>query len=460
MLKGLIDMKITFFGATLTVTGSKYLIEEDGKRYLVDCGLFQGYKELRLRNWDTFPIDPKMIDAVILTHAHLDHSGYLPLLVKNGFHGPVYASHGTRDLAEIILKDAGKIQEEDTRRANRYGYSKHHPALPLYTEKDAENAMGLFRTIDFDKPQYLTKDLTFILSNSGHILGSSFVTLKSKTTTLVFSGDIGRPNDPIMTPPAQIHHADYLLMESTYGNRLHPKIDVMDQLEKVVNSTIARGGTLVIPAFAVGRTQILLYYLWKLRQEKRISPHIPIYLDSPMAQDATDLWHKYCGEHRLPKKECSQMCSVAEYVQTSEESKKLNGHPFPSIIISASGMAEGGRVLHHIAYYGPHEQNTILFAGFQAGGTRGDRMLKGEKEIKIFGQMVPIRARVETLETLSSHADYEEILQWLKGLDSPPKEIFLTHGEPEAQESLKKKIEEALGWTVSIPHYLDTAELK
>lgn len=452
-------MKLTFLGATFTVTGSKYLLEVAEKKYLIDCGLFQGQKELRLRNREPFPVNPRTIEAIILTHAHLDHSGYIPLLIKQGFKGKIYASHATRDLCEILLLDAGRIQEEDARRANRYGYSKHHPALPLYTESDAEKSLKYFHCVDFDKIHHLQNDLTFSLSHSGHILGSSFITLKNNDTTLVFSGDIGRPQDPVMTHPAQVKFADYLILESTYGNRRHPNIDVLTQLEEIINSTFAKGGTVVIPAFAVGRTQILLYYIYKLKQEKRLSHHIPIYLDSPMAQDATTLWNHYSGEHRLSKEECSKVCAVAEYVQSREDSKRLNSSPFPSIIISASGMAEGGRILHHLVHYAPKEENTILFAGFQAEGTRGDRMLKGEREIKIHGHMIPIRARIENLDTLSSHADYEEILHWLRGFESAPKQIFITHGEPQAAESLKSKIEEALSWKVSIPHYLDSIDL-
>lgn len=452
-------MKLTFLGATLTVTGSKYLLEVDEKKYLIDCGLFQGQKELRLRNREPFPIDPKTIEAIILTHAHLDHSGYIPLIIKQGFKGKIYASYATRDLCEILLLDAGRIQEEDARRANRYGYSKHHPALPLYTESDAKESLKYFHCIDFDKIYHLKNNLTFSLSHSGHILGSSFITLKNNDTTVVFSGDIGRPQDPVMTHLAQIQFADYLVLESTYGARLHPDIDVLTKLEEIFNSTFAKGGSVVIPAFAVGRTQILLYYIYKLKQEKRLSGLIPIYLDSPMAQDVTTLWNKYAGEHRLSKEECFRVCSVAEYVQSQEDSKCLNGSSVPSIIISASGMAEGGRILHHLVHYAPKEENTILFAGFQAVGTRGDRMLRGEKEIKIHGQMVPIRARIENLDTLSSHADYEEVLHWLKNLKSAPKQVFITHGELDAAESLKSKIEETFGWKVTIPHYLEFVEL-
>lgn len=452
-------MKLSFFGANFTVTGSKYLLEVDDGKYLIDCGLFQGLKELRLRNREPFPVDPKTIKAILLTHAHIDHSGYIPILVKQGFKGKIYSSYANRDLCEVLLLDAGRIQEEDARRANKYRYSKHNPALPLYTEEDAKKSLKHFHCVDFDKVHQLSHNVTFNLSHSGHILGSSLITLKSNNISLVFSGDLGRPRDPILTHPAQIRFADYLVLESTYGNRLHADINVLNQLETILNSTFARGGTVVIPAFAVGRTQILLYYIYRLKQEKRLSSQIPVYLDSPMAQDATELWNKYSCEHHLTKTECTNVCSVATYVQTREDSKRLNKSPFPSIIISASGMAEGGRVLHHIAHYAPKEENTILFAGFQAAGTRGDRMLRGERDIKIHGHLVPVKARVENLDTLSSHADYNEILNWLKSFESPPKQVFLTHGEPEAAQSLKVKIEETFGWTVSVPKYLDSVEL-
>lgn len=452
-------MKLSFLGATATVTGSKYLLEVEGKKYLIDCGLFQGLKELRLRNREPFPVDPKTIEAVILTHAHLDHTGYIPLLVKQGFKGKIYCSQGTRDLCEILLLDAGRIQEEDTRRANKYGYTKHHPALPLYTEDDAKKSLEYFHTIDFNKSYPLESNLMLSLSWAGHILGSSFLTLKHEGTTLVFTGDMGRPNDPVMKPPVQIESADYLVLESTYGDRLHPKIDILTQLEQIFKSTFAKGGSVIIPAFTVGRTQVLLYYIYELKKAKRLSPNIPIYLDSPMAQNVTNLLCKYGEEHRLDPNVCSNVCSVAEYVQTPQESKNLYNSSVPSIIISASGMAEGGRILHHLAHFAPEKENTILFAGYQAEGTRGARMLRGEKEIKIHGHMVPIRARVETLDTLSSHADYEEILRWLKGFKSAPKEVFIIHGEPQACESLKSKIEEALGWKVTVPKYQEVVEI-
>lgn len=452
-------MKLSFFGATQTVTGSKYLVEEGGRRYLVDCGLFQGVKELRTRNRAPFPINPKTVSAVVLTHAHIDHTGYLPLLVKLGFKGPVYGSQATCDLCKILLTDSARLQEEDARIANRLGYSVHVPALPLYTEKDAEAAIRRLKPVEYDRDYTLNGTLTFNLSRSGHILGSSFVLFDNKETRLLFSGDLGRPNDPIMIHPESFSAVDYLVLESTYGNRLHQSIDVCAKLEVIINETIAQGGSVIVPAFAVGRSQTLLYYINKLKQENRIPADLPVYLDSPMAQAATDLWCRYTTENDLTKKEADQVCSIAHYVQSGEESMRLNSLNRPAIIISASGMAEGGRVVNHIKQYGPFAKNTIIFAGYQAEGTRGDRMLRGDSEVKIQGEWIPVNARIENIDALSSHADYSEIIAWLKGFQNPPKTIFLTHGESGAAESLRTKIVEAFGWKVVIPRYLEAFDL-
>lgn len=452
-------MKITFLGAALTVTGSKYLIEDDGNKILVDCGMFQGFKELRMRNWAPLPVDPKSIQAVILTHAHLDHTGYLPVLVRNGFRGPVYATQGTADLTRIILLDSGHLQEEDAKRANKYGYSKHKPALPLYTEKDAEEAIKRLKPIDYYQTTNLANELNFSFSRSGHIVGSAFVTLKSKTTSVVFSGDLGRPNDPIMKKPDRITHADYLLLESTYGSRTHPENDVEKDLADTINSTIAKKGIVLIASFAVGRAQTILYYISKLKKDGKIPRDIPVYLDSPMGRQATEVFCNIPDENKLPSDAQKGTCSVARYIQSKEESQNLSESHQPCIIIASSGMAEGGRILFHLKAFGPDEKNTIVFAGFQAGGTRGDRLLSGETEIKIFGEMIPIRAHVTLLENLSSHADANELLEWLKGFESPPKKIFLTHGEGEGAEALKRKIQTELGWNVEIPKYLESQEL-
>ena len=454
-------MKLTFLGATGTVTGSKYLIEDSNLRVLVDCGLFQGQKELRLRNWEELPVQPASLHAVILTHAHLDHSGYLPLLVKNGFNGHIYCSESTLDLCRILLPDSGYLQEDDANRANRHGYSKHKPALPLYTEQDARACLDYFRPVAFDKPHALGEFLNFSLHRAGHILGASFVRISDGATSILFSGDIGRLNDPVMKAPVPIEQADYLVVESTYGNRLHAGTDPMADLEAIINKTIARGGSLIIPAFAVGRAQSILYYLYKLKAEKRIPPHLPVYLDSPMAISASELLHKHLNDHRLPEELCSKVCDVAEYTRTTTESKALdsNHSSMPRIIISASGMATGGRILHHLKHYIGDARNTILLAGYQAEGTRGDRLARGEKEIKIHGQMWPVAAEIVQLDNMSAHADSGEILTWLKHFTSPPRKTFVTHGSPAAAEGLKSKIEETFGWKVAVPTYRQTEEL-
>lgn len=447
-------MKLTFLGATGTVTGSKYLIEAENKKILVDCGLFQGHKKLRLRNWAPLPIDPSSIDAVVVTHAHIDHTGYLPLLVKQGFSGPIYATTATFDLCSILLPDSGHIHEEDARRANQYGYSKHHPALPLYTQEDAQIALKQFKTVDFGKPYTIFDEIHITWQRAGHILGASFIHFNVAGTTLLFSGDIGRMKDPIMKPPATIQATDYLVIESTYGDRLHDSSDPRDIIAQVVNETAKRGGTVLIPAFAVGRAQNILYYLNQLKEQNRI-PHLPIFLDSPMAINATEILCKHANEHQLTPEQCSASCNVATFTNTTEESKAIDQQPMPKVIISASGMMTGGRILHHLKVFAPDPRNTILITGFQASGTRGARLLAGERELKMFGQLIPVKARVEYMTNTSAHADYEEILTWLKRFNQAPKKTFITHGEPKSAISLKEKIESQLGWHCIIPDYLD-----
>lgn len=451
-------MELTFMGATGTVTGSKYLIQHNNTTILVDCGLFQGYKELRLRNWRPLPVAPQSIDAVLLTHAHIDHSGYLPLLVKNGFSGPIYATKATFDLCAILLPDSGHIHEEDAKRANKYGYSKHHPALPLYTQKDAEKSLKQFKVIEYDKNYPFIPDGHICWQRAGHILGSSFIQIEVNGRRTVFTGDIGRQHDPIMKPPAIINSPDYLIIESTYGNRLHEKEQPIEQLEKIINTTIKRGGTVLIPAFAVGRTQSILFYLSQLKKENRI-PELPIYLDSPMAINASKLLCKHTDELQLSIDACYEACNVATYINTVDESKAIDQSVVPKIIISASGMATGGRVLHHIKVFAPDHRNTILFTGYQAGGTRGDRLVRGEKKIKLLGQWVNNHAQVENLTNTSAHADYEEIMMMLKRFKKPPRKVFITHGEPEARESLKRLIETELNWSCMTPNYLDKVKL-
>jgi len=451
-------MHIRFLGATGTVTGSKYLLTQDRTRILVDCGLFQGYKQLRLRNWSAFPVHPAHIKAVVLTHAHLDHSGYLPLLVKNGFRGRVYCTEGTVDLCRIILPDSGHLLEEEARYANKHGFSRHHPAAPLYDRDDAERALKTFSPVRFGQP-FPIGGFEITLRPAGHILGSSTVTVRAGGTTVAFSGDLGRPQDPILPPPAPIAEADYLVVESTYGNRTHDPADPAVLLGKTIRETANRGGVVVIPAFTVGRAQTVLYYLHKLKESGQIPAVLPIYLNSPMAIDATALYRKHNRDHRLDAEACRAMCQVARIVTTVEESIALNQQQSPKVIIAGSGMATGGRVLHHIKAFAPDPRNTILFAGFQAGGTRGAAMIGGAESIKIHGQYVPLRAQVAHVDNLSAHADAGEILGWLAHFRRPPRRTFITHGEPEAADTLRRRIEESMRWDCVVPDYGDAFEL-
>jgi metallo-beta-lactamase family protein len=451
-------MQIQFLGATNTVTGSKYLVSAGNKRVLVDCGLFQGLKQLRLRNWDPPPIDPKEVDCVILTHAHIDHSGYLPLLVKRGFHGSVYCTPATADFCRILLPDSGYLQEEEANYANRHGFSKHSPALPLYTRRDAEACLSALDPIEYRNEVDLGNGLTFRLLPAGHILGAAMVSMRHGATSLLFSGDLGRPDDLVIKPPASVDHADFLVVESTYGDRRHDPTDPKVKLGEVINRTLHRGGIVIIPAFAVGRAQQLMYYIHLLKQD-RVIPDIPVFLNSPMAADVTRLFHKYQGEHRLTQTQCEAMAKAAHIVNSVEESKWLNTRSFPMVIISASGMATGGRVLHHLRAFAPDPRNTILFAGFQAAGTRGAAMLSGAGEVKIHGSYVPVRAEIAAISNLSAHADYAEILAWLGNFAAPPRKTFITHGEPVAADALRRRIEERMHWRCQVPDYLQTVEL-
>lgn len=452
-------MKILFIGATHTVTGSKHLITHENQDFLIDCGLFQGYRTLRDRNWTPLPLNIKRLKGVLLTHAHIDHSGYIPLLIKQGFRGPIYATPATIDLCHILLPDSGYLQEEDARRANRYGYTKHQPALPLYTKEEAEESLQHFKPVEFGNTFHIADELTATYHRAGHILGASMVELKDTSQRIVFSGDLGRPHDIVMKPPTQIQQTDYLVLEATYGDRLHGDTSPADHLADIILTTLKRGGSVIVPAFAVGRAQTLLYLIHQLKEAQRI-PDIPIYLDSPMAIDATELLMRYPHEHRLDTQYCTYACHGATYIRTTEESKQIMGLPFPKVIISASGMATGGRILHHIKSYGPDPRNTILMTGFQASGTRGDLLLKGRPSIKIHGEDIPIRAQVVSLENVSAHADYKETIAWLKHFQHPPRQVFLTHGEPEALESLKNHIHTELGWSCIIPGYEESFDLQ
>lgn len=450
-------VKITFLGATGTVTGSKYLVEDGAARVLVDCGLFQGYKSLRERNWAPFPVDPASIDAVVLTHAHLDHSGYLPRLVKEGYSGPIYATPPTVDLAGILLPDSGHLQEEDAEYANKKGSSKHRPALPLYTEQDAYDSLSSFVSVDVHHPFHIG-GLTVEFIPAGHILGAAMVRI-SGHRRVVFSGDVGRPHDPIMYPPEGGLGPDELVCESTYGNRVHEHDDPLDILEQVVHKTADRGGVVLIPAFAVGRSQSVIYLLHQLVDAGRI-PALPIYLNSPMAVRTTDLYLKYHRYHRLSGDAVRTLERDVRLVRSVEESKALNHLDHPAVIVSASGMLTGGRVLHHLASYAPDPRSTLLFVGYQAGGTRGARILAGESEVKVYGSWVPIRCDIAQIHGLSAHADSVELIEWLGSFSRPPAMTYITHGEPDASEGLRVRIQRRLGWNARVPLLGDQVALE
>lgn len=452
-------MNLKFLGAAGTVTGSRYLLDTGTTKILVDCGLFQGYKPLRLRNWAPFPVAPGEIDAVVLTHAHLDHSGYLPLLVRNGFRGRILCTHATRHLCKILLRDSGHLQEREAEYANRHSFSKHRPALPLYTQEDAERSLGHFTGVDFGSEHQVANGLSVKFRHAGHILGAATAELRAGDVRLVFSGDLGRPDSPTMLPPEPVAAADYLVVESTYGNRQHSDTDPATALAQVITRTTRRGGTVLIPAFAVGRAQDLLYLIGKLKASQRIPRALPVFLDSPMATEASRIFHEHREDHRLDEEECNRTYSSASYVRDVQESKALNANPAPKVIISASGMATGGRVLHHLKNLAPDRRNTLLFAGFQAGGTRGALIVGGADTVKIHGEEVAIRAEVANLEMLSAHADAGEILGWLRGFEHAPKMTFVTHGEPAAADTLRRRIQGELGWPCSVPDQLDAVTL-
>lgn len=452
-------MKIKFLGATNTVTGSKYLLTYRDKKILVDCGLFQGLKELRLKNWAEFPIKPTEIDSVILTHAHIDHSGYLPKLVKNGFRGKIYCTPATKQLCEILLPDAGYLMEEEARYANLKGFSKHSPALPLFTQQDAKDSLAFFHTVNFEKPFFLNNDLECKFIYGGHILGAAQVFLTWKEGNILFSGDLGRPGDPIMKPASLApKNVKNLVIESTYGGRTHAKTDPLYALGEILNKTFRRNGTVIIPAFAVGRTQIMMYYLAQLK-EKKIIPDIPIFLNSPMAISVTGIYCEMHSEHRLSETEIFNTCDIVRYVNREEESRNLNLKTGPMVIIAGSGMATGGRVLHHIRQFAPHPENLILFAGYQAAGTRGATLVGGGRAVKMHGQMVPINCEVINFDFLSAHADAEEMSDWLRQSKINPSKVFITHGEPTMSQLFSEKLKNQFNWDCLRPNYEEDFEL-
>lgn len=444
-------MKLTSrsLGGAGTVTGSKHLIDADGTRVLVDCGLFQGLKHLRERNWAPLAVPPDTIDAVVLTHAHLDHSGYLPKLVRDGFRGVAHCTDATAALCDILLKDSAQIAEKDAEYANRKGFSKHAPALPLYTMRDTERALKHLKPMPFGAEFEIARDVGLTFRRAGHILGAATAELKIGGASLVFSGDLGRYNDAVLVDPESVTQADYVIVESTYGDRIHAKTDPVADLGDIIERTVQRGGTVVIPAFAVGRVQSLLYHLWLLKRAGRLGA-IPIFLDSPMAISATDLLRAHPDDHKLGAEAVNGSCGVASYTRDVEASKAITSNPMPKVVIAGSGMATGGRVVHHIRTFAPDPRSTILFAGYQAPGTRGARLLAGERELKMFGDWVPVRAEIATLPQFSAHADADEIMRWLSGFKAPPRRLFIVHGEPAASEALRTRVGRELGWEANV----------
>ena len=443
-------LSLTSLGGAGTVTGSKHLLTCGDTRLLIDCGLFQGLKNLRELNWQRLPINPGDIDAVVLTHAHLDHCGYLPRLVLDGFSGRIHCSSATRDVAELILRDSAFLQEKDAELANRKGFSKHSPALPLYRVADIDRTMALFKPAALHEEVTLPGDGRLLLRRAGHILGAATAQIDIGGRRILFSGDLGRYDDPVMHDPESVPEADYVVIESTYGNRHHDTTDPLDALEEVIKRTVQRGGTVVIPAFAVGRAQSLIHSLWQLRRSGRLH-NLPVYLDSPMATSASELLQRYPKDHRLGRQDCEAACESVNYVRDVEESKALSANRYPKVIISASGMATGGRVLHHIAAFGADHRNTLLFSGYQAAGTRGRKLLEGARETKIYGQWLPINAEIAELPMLSAHADSDELMRWLSGFQRAPRRVFVVHGEADASEALRERIQRELGWSVCVP---------
>jgi metallo-beta-lactamase family protein len=454
---------LTFVGAAGTVTGSKHLLEVDGRHVLVDCGLFQGLKELRARNWAAFPLDPRRVDAVVLTHAHLDHCGYLPRLVAGGFRGRIFCTPGTMDLCSLILPDSAHIQEEDARHANHRGYSKHDPALPLYTELDAARALTQLQPVGYDRSVPVVPGVDAEFINAGHLLGSAYARVRLGSKTILFGGDLGRYGRPVLPDPAAVDSADVLLLESTYGDRIHEPEDGGARLAAIIHDTVQRGGRIIIPSFAVGRVEELLYMLRALEQTNRI-PVLPVYVDSPMAAGALRFYTERVSELQPGLKPAARDLAVfgttrLTVVASARESAELVRSGTPAIVIAASGMATGGRVLNYLVAGLPNPNNTVLFVGYQSEGTRGRKLLDGARHIKIEGQEVPVAARIERIDSMSAHADANEIMRWLTGFSRAPAMTYLVHGEPIPLEALRARIQAERGWPVHIARYLERVEI-
>lgn len=456
------SQRITFHGAARTVTGSRHLLEVGKRRILVDCGLFQGPSEIKQRNWTPFPIDPASLDAVILTHAHLDHIGYLPRLIDEGFEGPVYATPGTISLARISLPDSGRIQEEDARYANKKGYSRHVPALPLYTEKGAYVALKQLEPVHYHQWMEMPGGVTWRFLPAGHILGSAFAEIYFPNgERILMSGDLGRFDTPIIKDPTIVEHAEYLVVESTYGDRIHSKEDPKDRIESVFKTAWQTGGVVVVPSFSIGRTQEMLFYISQIQREGRL-PRIPLFIDSPMATSTTAVYRAAGDEHDcevkllLSEGEDPMAPDHLEYVRDSSQSRALNSRPGPFVVIAGSGMASGGRVVHHLKYRLSNPTTIVLFTGYQVMGTLGRQLVDGAPQVKIHGETVDVHARVEKIGSLSAHPDSDEMLRWLSNFQTPPRRTFIVHGEPHAQEALRDRIVAELGWDCAIPEQGDT----
>ena len=443
-------MKIQFLGGTGTVTGSKTLIEHDELRILVDCGMFQGVKALRELNRAPLSVAPSTIDFVLLTHGHLDHCGWLPLLVKNGFKGKIFCTAPTKQIAKLILADSAKIQEEEASKANQEHFSKHNPAEPLYTVADAEQVTSFFRVVEKDQQIRLSEDAFFSFFQAGHILGACSISLHVDGKEFVFSGDIGQDDDVLMYPSQKPKSGDFIFLESTYGNRVHPETDVYFELENIINETVAKGGNVIIPSFAVERAQTLMYLLWQLKKQNRI-PDIPYIIDTPMGIKVIDVFKENIKWHKLNPHECEEMCSVFTMISDFEDSIAAIYSKQPKVVIAASGMITGGRVLSYLERYIDKPENTVMLVGYQAEGTRGRKLLEGDKEIKFFGKYYTVNARVVLVEGLSAHGDQNDLLNWLKELQAPPKMIFMVHGENEAADVLRLKIIETFNYNCKVP---------
>ncbi len=449
-------VQITFLGGADTVTGSKFLVQHQTGRILVDCGLFQGFKQLRLRNWAALPVAASAIDAVLLTHAHLDHSGYLPLLAKNGFRGPVYASSGTRDLCGILLPDSGHLQEEDASFANRHGFSKHAPALPLYSRQEALDCLPLIKAVPQRQAFAPLPGWKVTFQPAGHIVGASGILVEVAGRRLFFSGDVGRPNDALMLPPDPLPAIDTLVVESTYGDRTHPQENLLAELGPALARLAARGGKAVVPVFAVGRAQAVLHAIAQLKANGTLAHHLPVFLDSPMAVHTTQSFMQHLGEYRLNRAEVDAMARCATMVSSPEESKALSARHGPMVILSASGMATGGRVLHHLEQHAGDQRNMVILTGYQAPGTRGATLASGAHSVRIHGHDVAVRAEVVQLESASAHADASQLIAWMGTCPQPPGQVYVVHGERAASDALRLRIERALKWRALVPEHGST----